>query len=87
MSGETGQLLKIRSYLVDNKPSSFDDCVAWARQQFETEFNNEIRQLLHSLPKDLITKEGTPFWSGPKRAPEPLKFDYNEASARSDVPC
>ncbi|KAK4049633.1 E1 ubiquitin-activating protein [Microbotryomycetes sp. JL221] len=77
-SGETSQLLKIRSYLVDHKPSSFDDCVAWARLQFEQEFNNEIRQLLHSLPKDLITKEGTPFWSGPKRAPEPLKFNPDE---------
>ncbi|KAK4050411.1 E1 ubiquitin-activating protein [Microbotryomycetes sp. JL201] len=79
-SGETGQLLKIRSYLVDSKPTSFDDCVEWARLQFETEFNNEIRQLLHSLPRDLITKEGTPFWSGPKRAPEPLTFDYNDST-------
>ena len=77
-SGETAQLLKIRSYLVDNRPLGFDECIAWARQQFELEYNNEIRQLLHSLPKDLITKEGTPFWSGPKRAPEPLRFDVNE---------
>ncbi|KDE04948.1 ubiquitin-activating enzyme E1 1 [Microbotryum lychnidis-dioicae p1A1 Lamole] len=74
-SGETGQLLKIRSYLVDNKPLGFAECIVWARQQFETEYNNEIRQLLHSLPKDLLTKEGAPFWSGPKRAPKPLTFD------------
>ncbi|KAK4706052.1 ubiquitin-activating enzyme E1, partial [Phenoliferia sp. Uapishka_3] len=76
-SGETNQLLKIRSYLVENKPLGFDECIVWARQQFEIEFGNEIKQLLHSLPKDLMTKEGTPFWSGPKRAPEPLAFDYN----------
>lgn len=25
-----------------------------------------------------LTKEGVPFWSGPKRAPEPLTFDYND---------
>ncbi|GAA5909138.1 E1 ubiquitin-activating protein UBA1 [Sporobolomyces salmoneus] len=78
VSGETNQLLKIRSYLVENKPLGFDECIVWARQQFETEYGNEIKQLLYSLPKDLVTKEGTPFWSGPKRAPEPLKFDYNE---------
>ncbi|GAA5923643.1 E1 ubiquitin-activating protein UBA1 [Sporobolomyces koalae] len=78
VSGETGQLLKIRSYLVENKPLGFEECIVWARQQFETEYVNEIKQLLHSLPKDLVTKEGTPFWSGPKRAPEPLKFNYNE---------
>ncbi|KAL8287622.1 hypothetical protein RQP46_003480 [Phenoliferia psychrophenolica] len=76
-SGETNQLLKIRSFLVDNKPLGFDECIVWARQQFETEFSNEIKQLLYSLPKDLMTKEGTAFWSGPKRAPDPLVFDYN----------
>ena len=54
-SGETGQLLKIRSYLVENKPLGFDECVSWARQMFEQEYNNEIRQLLHSLPKDLVS--------------------------------
>jgi ubiquitin-activating enzyme E1 len=54
-SGETAQLLKIRSYLVENKPLGFDECITWARQQFETEYNNEIRQLLFSLPKDLVS--------------------------------
>lgn len=54
-SGETGQLLKIRSYLVDNKPLGFEECIVWARNQFEIEYNNEIRQLLFSLPKDLVS--------------------------------
>ncbi|GAA5906369.1 hypothetical protein JCM8208_003532 [Rhodotorula glutinis] len=79
-SGETSQLVKIKSFLVDNKPLGFDECIVWAREQFETEYGNEIKQLLYSLPKDLMTKEGTPFWSGPKRAPEPLRFDYNESA-------
>jgi len=26
----------------------------------------------------MITSTGTPFWSGPKRAPNPLKFDIND---------
>ncbi|GJN91936.1 hypothetical protein Rhopal_004961-T1 [Rhodotorula paludigena] len=76
-SGETAQLAKIKSFLVDDKPLGFDECIVWARQQFETEYANEIKQLLYSLPKDLLTKEGTPFWSGPKRAPDPLQFDYS----------
>ncbi|GAA5918144.1 hypothetical protein JCM6882_007288 [Rhodosporidiobolus microsporus] len=76
-SGESSQLLKIKSYLVDRKPLGFDECIVWAREQFETEYSNEIKQLLFSLPKDLLTKEGTPFWSGPKRAPDALQFDYN----------
>jgi ubiquitin-activating enzyme E1 len=65
----------IRDYLTTERPRTFEDCVAWARLQFESEFTNKIQQLLHSLPKDLITSSGTPFWSGPKRAPDPLKFD------------
>ncbi|MBW0490378.1 hypothetical protein O181_030093 [Austropuccinia psidii MF-1] len=69
------QLHQIKEYLVDSRPTSFTDCVRWARLKFELEFNNEIRQLLHSLPRDLITKEGVPFWSGPKRAPDPINFN------------
>lgn len=74
----TEQLHQIKEYLVDNRPTCFADCVRWARLKFETEFNNEIRQLLHSLPRDLITKEGVPFWSGPKRAPEPITFNSED---------
>lgn len=53
-SGETSQLVKIKSFLVDNKPLGFDECIVWAREQFETEYGNEIKQLLYSLPKDLV---------------------------------
>lgn len=48
------QLNQIKEYLVDNRPLTFSECVQWARLKFELEFNNEIRQLLHSLPKDLV---------------------------------
>ncbi|OHF01457.1 ubiquitin-activating enzyme E1 [Colletotrichum orchidophilum] len=65
----------LRDYLTTDRPRTFEDCVAWARILFEKEFNNKIQQLLHNFPKDSTTSTGTPFWSGPKRAPEPLKFD------------
>jgi ubiquitin-activating enzyme E1 len=67
----------IRNYLTTERPRTFEDCIAWARIQFETEFSNKIQQLLHNFPKDAETSSGTPFWSGPKRAPDPLKFDPN----------
>ncbi|KAK1509455.1 ubiquitin-activating enzyme E1 [Colletotrichum costaricense] len=67
----------LRDYLTTDRPRTFEDCVAWARILFEKEFNNKIQQLLHNFPKDSTTSTGTPFWSGPKRAPEPLKFDTN----------
>ncbi|PHH73491.1 hypothetical protein CDD80_3802 [Ophiocordyceps camponoti-rufipedis] len=67
----------IRNYLTTERPRTFEDCIAWARMLFETEFSNKIQQLLYNFPKDSVTSSGTPFWSGPKRAPDPLKFDAN----------
>lgn len=34
--------------------------------------------MLHIFPKDHLNKEGTPFWSGPKRAPTAIPFDFND---------
>jgi ubiquitin-activating enzyme E1 len=69
---------QIVSYLVTNKPLTFEECIVWARLQFEEKYNNAIQQLLHSLPKDHVTSTGQPFWSGPKRAPDPLVFDSSD---------
>ncbi|KIY45891.1 ubiquitin activating enzyme [Fistulina hepatica ATCC 64428] len=69
------QIQQLLSYLVTNKPLTFEECIVWARLQFEEKFSNDIRQLLYSLPKDAVTNTGQPFWSGPKRAPDPLVFN------------
>jgi ubiquitin-activating enzyme E1 len=84
--GNEKQILEsIRNYLVTEKPTSFDDCIAWARLQFESQYNNAIQQLLYNFPKDAKTSSGADFWSGPKRAPTPLKFDYNNPTHMSFV--
>ncbi|KAI0479008.1 hypothetical protein GGR56DRAFT_632926 [Xylariaceae sp. FL0804] len=72
---EKATLETIRDYLVTDKPLSFEDCIIWARMLFEKQYNNAIQQLLYNFPKDSVSSSGTPFWSGPKRAPDPLKFD------------
>jgi len=72
------QLEQLVSYLVKDKPLTFEECIVWARLRFEEKYNKDIRQLLFSLPKDGVTSTGQPFWSGPKRAPEPLTFDSND---------
>ncbi|KYQ94030.1 ubiquitin activating enzyme E1 [Tieghemostelium lacteum] len=68
----------IKAYLVD-KPLNFQQCIQWARLKFEEYYNNNIEQLLYNFPKDMMTNNGIPFWSGPKRAPTPIKFDINNA--------
>ena len=67
----------IRRTLVEERPTSFEDCVTWARLTFEKLFNNQIRQLLHNFPPDQITSSGTKFWSGSKRCPKVLVFDMD----------
>jgi ubiquitin-activating enzyme E1 len=75
-SGNEKQTLEtLRDFLVTEKPLSFDDCIIWARHQFEKNYNHAIAQLLYNFPKDSKTGSGQPFWSGPKRAPDPSKFD------------
>lgn len=72
---EIPTLESIRDYLITERPHNFDDCIVWARRQFESKYNNDIQQLLYNFPKDCTTSSGAPFWSGPKRAPDPLRFD------------
>lgn len=72
-------LERLKSSLVDNRPKSFDECVAWARFKFEELFCNQIKQLLYNFPLDQVTTSGTPFWSGPKRPPTPIEFDVNDS--------
>ena len=77
---EIPTLESIRDYLVTDKPDNFDDCIVWARRQFESKYNNDIQQLLYNFPKDCTTSSGAPFWSGPKRAPDPLSFDASNSA-------
>ncbi|KAJ6465614.1 hypothetical protein C8R47DRAFT_1180115 [Mycena vitilis] len=66
---------QVMAYLQTDRPSTFEDCIVWARLQFEEKFSNDIKQLLYSFPKNSKASNGQPFWSGPKRAPEPLVFN------------
>lgn len=36
------------------RPTSWEDCVTWARCKWETLYNNDIRQLLHCFPPDQV---------------------------------
>ncbi len=77
--GELVTALKtVQSRLAINRPLTFDDCILWARAKFTAEFRDPVAQLLVNFPPDAMTSEGTPFWSGTKRAPTPLEFDEKD---------
>ena len=74
--GNEKQILdSLKDFLVTDKPEKYEDCIAWARMQFEKQYNNAIQQLLYNFPSDAKTSSGVDFWSGPKRCPKALKFD------------
>lgn len=71
-------LKKLDEELVENWATSFNDCVTYATMKFTNDFDHSIQQLLHNFPKDQVTREGAPFWSGTKRAPDPISFNCKE---------
>lgn len=70
-------LESVKKALIDERSSNFLDCVKWARNHWEEHYANQIKQLLYNFPPDQVTSSGQPFWSGPKRCPQPLIFDIN----------
>ncbi|XP_054164273.1 ubiquitin-like modifier-activating enzyme 1 isoform X2 [Oppia nitens] len=79
MPGNEGILTleSVKRALGEDRPQNFQDCIKWARLNFEEQYVNQIKQLLYNFPPDSLTNSGVPFWSGPKRCPHPLVFDPN----------
>ena len=69
------KLETIKRILHSGTAANIQTCVDLARQKLEDLFHNQIAQLLHNFPVDYRNKEGTLFWSGPKRAPEVCVFN------------
>ncbi|XP_010542669.1 PREDICTED: ubiquitin-activating enzyme E1 1-like [Tarenaya hassleriana] len=73
-------LERILECLEMDKCETFQDCIVWARLSFEDYFVNRVKQLLYTFPKDAATSTGAPFWSAPKRFPQPLQFSSSDPS-------
>ncbi|CAI5766995.1 ubiquitin-like modifier-activating enzyme 7 [Podarcis lilfordi] len=67
------------------KPCNWRDCVVWARRLWERLFSHDIQQLLHNFPPEHETSSGLPFWSGPKRCPQPLIFDSSHTTHKTFI--
>jgi len=74
-NGKITVLESLKSSLVTERPRTFEECIKWARLQFEDRYVSTIKQLLFSFPPGMTTSTGAPFWSGTKREPVPLEFD------------
>uniref|UniRef100_T1IJL7 E1 ubiquitin-activating enzyme n=1 Tax=Strigamia maritima TaxID=126957 RepID=T1IJL7_STRMM len=72
-------LEQVKRAIIDDRPDDFKDCIVWARNHFQDQYHNQIRQLLFNFPPDQVTTSGQPFWSGPKKCPKPLNFNCDDA--------
>lgn len=64
--------------ILNKRPQSFDDCIAYARLKFQSYYTNIILHLLHAFPLDTTLKDGSLFWKSPKRPPTAAEFDIND---------
>jgi ubiquitin-activating enzyme E1 len=71
--------------LVNEKVSTFEDCVAWARLKFQDYFHDRVAQLTFTFPEDASTSTGAPFWSAPKRFPRVVVFSPEDPAHASFV--
>uniref|UniRef100_H3DB89 Ubiquitin-activating enzyme E1 n=1 Tax=Tetraodon nigroviridis TaxID=99883 RepID=H3DB89_TETNG len=62
------------------RPTSWEDCVTWARSEWETLFNHKICQLLHNVFPDKATDPDLSSWSGTEKKPHPLTFNPNNTT-------
>lgn len=76
-SGVRSQLADIQS-LVALKSAPTDGIVQEARNIFDKFYDHNIRDLKALFPDDHKDSSGQPFWSGPKRSPQPVSFDVED---------
>ncbi|CAH9129273.1 unnamed protein product [Cuscuta epithymum] len=73
-------LERVLECLDKERCKTFEDCISWARHRFEDYFANRVKQLIFTFPEDAATSTGAPFWSAPKRFPQPLQFSSKDQS-------
>jgi len=57
---------------------TWEECAEYSFNMWYKNFNYDIKQLLHSFPKDKLLKDGSLFWSHGKKCPKPLKFNISD---------
>lgn len=77
-AGVIDALKEVKNIIELKMSADFKACMQIARDYFDSYFDHGIKDLLSLFPPDAKTKEGTPFWSGPKRCPTPASFNVDD---------
>ena len=71
------KLEKIQNLLQLIEEKSFEKILIQAANVFYNNYYYNINLLLYEFPSDLKNEDGSKFWSGSKRIPNPIKFNVN----------
>ncbi|OHT04303.1 Ubiquitin-like modifier-activating enzyme 1 [Tritrichomonas foetus] len=81
MKADPGSLITnlqtVKRLLIEERPETFEDCIKWARLEFEDLFNHQLKDLINQYPKDSKDDHGVPFWTGARRFPSILTYNPN----------
>jgi len=77
-TGALDSLKEVANIIKLKQNASMKTCFQIAREFFDSYYEHGIMDLLSMFPADAKTKEGQPFWSGPKRCPSVETFDVND---------
>ena len=83
--GDIKEKLIVISKTLNNLCTSFEDCIRWARLEFQENFFNKISELIYNFPEDATTSTGNPFWAPPKRFPRVVNFNPDDATHMSYI--
>jgi molybdopterin/thiamine biosynthesis adenylyltransferase len=64
--------------MLEQRPSSFADCVRCARFAWQEYFANKPSNLLYNFPLDATTSSGAKFWMSPRRPSTPLQYSSDD---------
>mmetsp|Transcript_75622 Transcript_75622/g.175329 ORF Transcript_75622/g.175329 Transcript_75622/m.175329 type:complete len:1032 (-) Transcript_75622:152-3247(-) len=76
----TSQLARLNCVkrMLEQRTGPFEMCAQFAVLEFQDKFHDAIAQLLHTFPLEHRMSDGTLFWSGPKRPPQPIMFTHTD---------
>ena len=77
LTSQINKLEEIKKLILFISENNFEKIIQQALLLFYENFEYKINKLLNEFPIDHKNKDGSPFWSGSKRIPSPIKFDIN----------
>jgi len=79
---EVTELMDDVSLIQNYKPIHQKDCIRFAYMIWHKYYHDQIKELVEKFPKELLTNDNLPFWSGTKKFPTVLEMEANKLNVQ-----